>query len=217
MRHRVAQVRQVVHSEVYLRRYHNRRLGCELGMVVTHHHHRRHDLLHSQLRQLAFWGLQLVAIAATAAATNLSLRWRHGRNVFRRCNQSDSLVRLLNLFHHTAPKERQANQPCQSDGMHSDRVHRAVFLVIVEAPDVPDRDRLRGQNQWRLFLGKKYSSKLWNRDFHNGCSSEDLSSSRCNSGSRSTGGVTSTVAISEMSLSQSFFGGNNRFPRHPHI
>src|SRR5579872_4043183 len=67
------------------------------------------------------------------------------------------------------------------------------------------------------FLGKKYSSKLWNRDFHNGCSSEDLSSSRCNSGSRSTGGVTSTVAISEMSLSQSFFGGNNRFPRHPHI
>ena len=105
MRHRVAQVRQVIGSQLDLRWNDHRRLSRELGIVVAHHHHRRSDLLHRLLGQFALRRLEFIAIAATTAATRLCLGRLQWRNIVRR-NQGDSLVRLGDLLHHSSAQKR---------------------------------------------------------------------------------------------------------------
>src|SRR5581483_11793642 len=138
-----------------LRRYNHGRFYRELGIVVANHHRRRRDLLHGGLRQFAFGSLQFVAISAAATAANLRLGRRQRRNVFRRRNESHGLPRFGDLLYHSSRKDRSPDNKSQQNDVHNGRSDHAIFLVIVEAPDIFYWNRLRGEHQWRLLLGKE--------------------------------------------------------------
>src|SRR5579864_9304416 len=74
VRHRVAQVRHVVRSKLYLGRNHNGRLNRQFRILYSNHRCRGRNLLHREFRQPSLAGLQHVAIAAATAAADLRLR-----------------------------------------------------------------------------------------------------------------------------------------------
>ena len=73
-------------------------------MLVANHHHRRRDLRHRELRQLALAGLQHVAIAAAPTATYLRPRRLQGRDVAG-IYQSNGNLRRRGRVDHVAPEQ----------------------------------------------------------------------------------------------------------------
>src|SRR5579864_3527373 len=67
---RIAEVRQIVSCQMHLWGNHNRGLSGQLGVVIAHHHGRGSNLLHCQLRELAFGRLELVSISAAATTAD---------------------------------------------------------------------------------------------------------------------------------------------------
>src|ERR1700722_11442740 len=70
---RIAQVRQVVGSQLNLRGDYDCGLDCQFGMLVANHHHWRSDLLHRKFGELAARGLKHIAITAATTAAGLRL------------------------------------------------------------------------------------------------------------------------------------------------
>src|SRR5262245_59915717 len=112
-------------------------------MLVAYHHSARRERLHIELRKLAFRCLELVAVAAAATAARYSFGGRKRWNVVLAwSNQGDRLLRFRNLVYHPAAKDCQSNNRCQRYHVQHGRALNTVLFVVIETPDIPDRNRL---------------------------------------------------------------------------
>src|SRR5690348_12819145 len=134
---------------MHLRRHDHRGFLRKLRMIIPHHDRGRSDLLHRRLGNITLGRLELVAIAATAAAARLRLGRLHYWDIETRRNEGDS---FLGLFDHLAPKQDGAtDHQGEEDDVRNQRNGRALAFVVVETPDVFDRDWLRSEYKgWKL-------------------------------------------------------------------
>src|SRR5581483_3909494 len=147
VRHRVSKVRHVVHCHMNLRRNHDGGLSRQLWMIVAHHHGWRSNLLHRQLRLFAFGSLEFVTITAAATAASHSFGWLQRRNILRRRDQRNILMRFFDFLHNSSAEQSQADNGSENHEVQYGRAQDSILLVIVEAPNIPDWNRLGSQNQ----------------------------------------------------------------------
>ena len=104
-------------------------------MIVADHHRRGRDLLHGRFWQVSFGSLQLVAIAATAAAARNRLSGLKDGNVLGR-NQRYGLMGLGNLLDHIPAENGNTDNRADQNDMHKGGSKRTILFVIVKSPDV---------------------------------------------------------------------------------
>src|SRR6185369_11683132 len=112
-------------------------------MIVAHNDRGRCYLLELRLGNVAFWGLELVAITTTAAAARLRFGRLHDRYIEIGRDQCDLLPRLLDDL--LAKIIRAYQQRRDHDDVGDERKRRTAFFVVVESPNIAYRHRLRSQ------------------------------------------------------------------------
>ena len=98
-------------------------------------------MLHGQLWKSSLGGSELVAITTAAAAANLCFRRRKRRYISirkKRHHRSGRFDSGRGLAREHGATDQQRDQ----HNVHSGRGERAIFFVIVEAPNIAHRNRL---------------------------------------------------------------------------
>src|SRR5579863_1706785 len=153
-RHGIAEVRHVIRGQHDLRRDDDRGIDRKLGVLVAHHYHGRSDLLHGKLGQLAFAGLQDVAISTTTATANLCLGRLQGGYVAG-IDQGDGYLRRRSCIHDVASDQVACRDDPNDQQVYASRPQRAILPVVVETPDIFDWFGFRFQLQRWEFLRKE--------------------------------------------------------------
>jgi len=142
VRHRVAQVRHIVRSQLHLRRHHDRRLNRQFRILNPNHCSRRSDMRHRQLWQFPFAGLQHIPITAPATAAYLRRRRLQWWQFVRRYDEGSYLG--FRRSRDNAPCNYNSNDYRDRDQRVVSRRARSSNLPVgIEAPKVLHRFRLR--------------------------------------------------------------------------
>src|SRR5581483_10341891 len=160
---RIPQVGQVVIGQPDRWRDYYAGFHRQLGIGIADHHLRGRELLHTLLRQLAFRGDHLVAVAAATTASRGRLDRRRGqRHVHAgiRRHQLHCFLWFNGLLDHPPTIDRHENDRPYGQRVQNRGADHAPLLVVVITPDVPDLHRARGEPERRQLLRKEALADL---------------------------------------------------------